>query len=504
MAILRKTARSLAFLAVATSMAFASLQPAAAQESPWRVAKLSGEAWRSREGDGPAPARQGSELRPGDTVRTGRNGRVLLVRGAETMLVSPNSSVSLPETGRSGLSTVIQQAGTILLDVEKREVQHFEVETPFLAAVVKGTRFSVSIERDRARVDVVRGQVQVSDFKSGQFALVLSGQSARVTPAGAPGLKLSGRGTIGPVQQGQPQAGRLAPLVAQRNASTGKGGSTLPSRTVRPANAAPRGANAASSVERQPARGAGARSGRIFQGNGRALRLTAPLGELKLDIHKVTRGLARSETAGSFASSTPKASIWSTGELNPGNRGAETGHGNNGAGDASQGEGRSSLSPAAPALGNANGRAGSSSAPAGAGRGASGQGNAGQALGDQGRGNSGAGRTGASGTGSGGRRNGNPDARGNGNAGAGGGNNAGGGNPAGASGGRGGGSNAGVAGNAGGGAGGPAASSGGNGSGGAAGAGGADAGAGPAAAGNGNGGGGRPAATGSGGNGGRR
>ena len=78
-------------------------------------------------------------------------------------------------------TTIIHQSGSILLDVEKRNVKHFEVETPYLAAVVKGTQFRVTVEQGAARVDVVRGQVEVTDFKSGQFAMVQPGQAAQVS-----------------------------------------------------------------------------------------------------------------------------------------------------------------------------------------------------------------------------------------------------------------------------------------------------------------------------------
>jgi FecR protein len=112
-----------------------------------------------------------SQLKPGDTIRTGRNGRVLLVRGEETILVAPNSVIGLPRRRRTGLATtILQQAGSILLEVEKQNVKHFEVETPYLAAVVKGTQFSVTVDRERTSVSVLRGQVEVSDFKSGQIA----------------------------------------------------------------------------------------------------------------------------------------------------------------------------------------------------------------------------------------------------------------------------------------------------------------------------------------------
>src|SRR5690242_17957944 len=83
------------------------LLPATAQETAWTVAKTSGEAWVGSTTQ-PASLSQQTQLRPGDSVRTGRNGRVLLVRGQETILLSPNSAITVPEAGRAGFSTVIQ------------------------------------------------------------------------------------------------------------------------------------------------------------------------------------------------------------------------------------------------------------------------------------------------------------------------------------------------------------------------------------------------------------
>ena len=163
---------------------------------------------------------QDAVLKPGDSIRTGRNGRVLLMRGAETMMISANSAISLPEAGRPGMTTVIQQAGSILLDVEKRNVQHFEVETPYLAAVVKGTRFTVTVANGRAQVNVARGQVQVADFRSGQFALVLPGQIARVAHSAASGCGCPDAGALSAIQQGPAQAPRIAPLPVPQQGFT--------------------------------------------------------------------------------------------------------------------------------------------------------------------------------------------------------------------------------------------------------------------------------------------
>src|SRR4051812_33936475 len=74
----------------------------AADEGVWRVSKSSGEVWRSTSGAQQASLTQEEVLKPGDTVRTGRNGRVLLVRGEETILISPNSAIGLPSEQKDG------------------------------------------------------------------------------------------------------------------------------------------------------------------------------------------------------------------------------------------------------------------------------------------------------------------------------------------------------------------------------------------------------------------
>ena len=122
-----------------------------------------------------------SALKPGDTIRTGSNGRVLLVRGEASMLIAPNSVIALPAEQKDGLSTTIyEQAGSVIFTAEKRNFKHFQVETPYLAAVVKGTQFRVTLDKRGANVAVLGGQVEVTDFKTGQNALVLPGQAARV------------------------------------------------------------------------------------------------------------------------------------------------------------------------------------------------------------------------------------------------------------------------------------------------------------------------------------
>ncbi|MFX7891090.1 hypothetical protein ABTK46_19970, partial [Acinetobacter baumannii] len=77
----------------------------AADDGVWSVSKSSGEVWLATPGAQQVSLNQEETLKPGDTIRTGRNGRVLLVRGEETILISPNSVVGVPAEKKEGLST---------------------------------------------------------------------------------------------------------------------------------------------------------------------------------------------------------------------------------------------------------------------------------------------------------------------------------------------------------------------------------------------------------------
>src|SRR6266702_2837766 len=193
----------------------------AADDGVWSVSKASGEVWVATDGTQQVSLNQEEALKPGDTIRTGRNGRVLLVRGEETILIAPNSMVGVPLEKKNGLSTtILQQAGSILLDVERRNVKHFEVETPYLAAVVKGTQFSVTVGATSTSVDVRRGQVEVSDFKSGQIAQVMPGQTATSFAHGRSGLSLTGTGVLNPIEQGKPRASVIERLPVPKGGFT--------------------------------------------------------------------------------------------------------------------------------------------------------------------------------------------------------------------------------------------------------------------------------------------
>ncbi|MGC1824959.1 MAG: FecR family protein [Pseudolabrys sp.] len=262
-------------LAVGILFGCAGSQALAEDAAPWRVSKSSGDVWMTTSGVQEASLTSEATLKPGDSIRTGRSGRVLLTRGEETILISPNSVIALPEQQKDGLSTtIIEQAGSVLIQAEKRNVKHFQVETPYLAAVVKGTQFRVSVTERGGSVEVIEGRVEVADFKTGQFALVLPGQAAKVAALGRGGLSLSGSGRLSPIEKGTP---RTSPF---NRVPVPKGGFAMPAD-----------AGSGKTVHALGPIGA-ANNSFASAGAGNALRITAPLGEVTLNFVKATDGLA--------------------------------------------------------------------------------------------------------------------------------------------------------------------------------------------------------------------
>lgn len=201
-------------LLLAACVAVTPASPAMAQDASWKVSKSSGEVFIDAPGAQPAALSADAVLTPGATVRTGSNGRVLLIRGAETIMVSPNSVIQVPADKSGGMTSILQRSGSVVFDVEKKNVRHFEVSTPYLAAVVKGTQFRVTVDEAGSHVDVLRGQVQVTDFKSGQRVLVNPSQTATVALRDGPGLKLGGSGPLSPIEYGSPQVPPVSPVTA--------------------------------------------------------------------------------------------------------------------------------------------------------------------------------------------------------------------------------------------------------------------------------------------------
>ncbi|HEU0146515.1 MAG TPA: hypothetical protein VFR21_06515, partial [Bradyrhizobium sp.] len=217
------------------------------------------------------------------------------------------------------------------------------VETPYLAAVVKGTQFRVTVGAGSTKVDVSRGQVEVSDFKSGQIAQVTPGQTATSFASGRSGLQLSGSGSFAPIEQGRPRTPTIQRVPVPKDglhAPREAKGSVI--RTVGPTNVALANPTAA--------RPADQRQGAALTPKPAGIRVSSALGEVKLNVGNATHGLAHGAAPTGGRNGSQKNTIWSD------TKGGVAGHG----GNSGMATGTDSTSPAAnsaataAAIGSAN------------------------------------------------------------------------------------------------------------------------------------------------------
>src|ERR1700710_177374 len=133
------------FLATPIALFFAS--SALAQAPAWHVSETSGDV-RIVENGRAHPAARGALVPEGAIVATGAGARAVIVRAHDYVVVSPASRVRVPtfqQQGGSGLIQMITDAGTALFRIQHQATPHFGVQTPYLAAVVKGTVFTVTV-----------------------------------------------------------------------------------------------------------------------------------------------------------------------------------------------------------------------------------------------------------------------------------------------------------------------------------------------------------------------
>ena len=87
-------------------MAFASC----AQAAEWTVQKTFGEVWLQSSDVQKVALTPGHSLKGKTTIVTGTNGKVVLVRDTESMIVGPNATVTVPGPNILGHTTIRQRA----------------------------------------------------------------------------------------------------------------------------------------------------------------------------------------------------------------------------------------------------------------------------------------------------------------------------------------------------------------------------------------------------------
>ena len=152
-----------------------------AGETAWQIRDSHGLVRVQQTAGGVHKASLQESLEPGASLTTGGDGRVVLSNGKQQIVVGPNSRMTVPAESKSGFTHVLQDLGTLLFKVDKRPTQHFEVDTPMIAAVVKGTTFTVTVGADYAEVHVAEGLVEVKTPDGIGHAMVPSGVTAIVS-----------------------------------------------------------------------------------------------------------------------------------------------------------------------------------------------------------------------------------------------------------------------------------------------------------------------------------
>jgi len=172
---MRKIIIGLAPLLLATGGA------AIAAPGAWSVSEVSGTVRLNENGKSRAAVR-GALLSSGATIVTGPGSRAVIVRGQEFVIISPQTQLRVPVAAQSrgGIMQMIADFGTAVFNIKKKSTPHFGVQTPYLAAVVKGTTFTVTIGPEGGSVQVTEGLVEVSTLDGGAAELITPGKIAQV------------------------------------------------------------------------------------------------------------------------------------------------------------------------------------------------------------------------------------------------------------------------------------------------------------------------------------
>lgn len=145
----------------------------------WRVIGASGEVHINTAAGRALSTQAGTPLEPPFTILTGPNGRLVITHGQDKLTVSPDAKFTVPAPAGAALVTRIQQTlGSILYDVQHRFTDRFEVDTPYLVSVVKGTTFNIHVTSEASTVVLIEGQLQVLTLDKKLEVILKPGQAA--------------------------------------------------------------------------------------------------------------------------------------------------------------------------------------------------------------------------------------------------------------------------------------------------------------------------------------
>jgi hypothetical protein len=169
------------WLAAAAIFGLALGLAAPALAGDWVALKLRGKVLQLIDGQW-QPLRRGDVIPDDRMIRTLVNGRVTFTRDDQTIDLGANTAAQILDFDHDRKTTVWEHFGTVAIEANVETTEHFSVQTKYLAAVVKGTKFVVKADDDHSTVEVLRGKVRVKDSGDGESTMVLAGQQATVSP----------------------------------------------------------------------------------------------------------------------------------------------------------------------------------------------------------------------------------------------------------------------------------------------------------------------------------
>jgi hypothetical protein len=175
------------FIAIFVVALAAVFNAEAGESGAWVLATVEGNV----DIDGKTAGSTGATIDQESVIETGADGNVVLTRSGDSITMFPNSKMSVPVNDNGEDPGVLQTLGKLLFRMESRESRDFRIETPYLAAAIKGTTFTVEVNDDDAAVEVSEGSVLVTSNRSGQSAYVGAGERADVGGDGGDAVQIS-------------------------------------------------------------------------------------------------------------------------------------------------------------------------------------------------------------------------------------------------------------------------------------------------------------------------
>jgi uncharacterized membrane protein YgcG len=188
------------------------------------ITKVSGPAWVIRENYSYAAVKEMS-LYSGDRIKTGRFGK-MTVRLCDRHLLKlySGTEITLKSVQANKEVSLFMAVGKLFVDVMRKieKAARFEIETEAAIAGVRGTKFTMTVNRrQKTSVSVYEGEVELIGKQDNQSVILSSGQASEVGPGwgrpsaprsfhsrqssgteGASGQNGNGRGNGGGGEQG--------------------------------------------------------------------------------------------------------------------------------------------------------------------------------------------------------------------------------------------------------------------------------------------------------------